>query len=236
MTATFDYSSCDPRINAAWMKPLVEWVLNSPYADEDCRILDYGFGYFDFGRLLAGHTAAVVDGFEISAAALAHAEHVCRDCGLSGNIYRQPGDIPAATYDLIVAHSVVQYFEDLAELTHFLIRARSWLSGRPYCAVLLTDLIPPCYPRWRDATDSLRFARSERVLGPMVRHLARAACSPGNTRWLRLPDSALELAANHAGLTWQRLPRNLTPSQHRFSGILHLPAGCDLLARADTSS
>jgi hypothetical protein len=61
---------------------------------------------------------------------------------------------------------------------------------------------------------------SEGILGPMLRHLAKAALGPGNTHWLQPSEDELQQAAHQAGLSWQRVPTNLTPSNHRFSGIL----------------
>ncbi|MFH9611369.1 methyltransferase domain-containing protein [Streptomyces sp. NPDC017448] len=138
---------------------------------------------------------------------------------------RQLADLPPASIDLMVVHSVAQYL-DPAELDTLLEQARRLLGagGR----LLLGDLVPPEAGLVSDTAELLRFARREGFLREAAPALLRLAFSPYARRrhhlgLTRIDETQMTARARRAGLSGHRIRPNIGNNQARWT-FLATPA------------
>jgi len=193
------------------------------------RVLDFGCG----PGLVGARLAPEVDCYLFWDAAPAVLQEAIRRLGDVASAAPAPADLaalPAASIDLILVNSVVQYMGPV-ELASWLPRWRRLLA--PEGCVLLSDVPPPGEGSLRALGDTLRFAARQGLLmhalpgtvGALVRYSARRTRTP-----LFRPDTAeiVRLAAA-ANLTPERLQENLTFRAGRGAFVLRptaaAPAG-----------
>ncbi len=190
-----------------------------PGAHPDAHVLDHGCGEAlsadwvaeSCGRLL------LCDASPRQRDALAQRFAACPTI-----VVLSPDDVaalPAASLDLVVANSLVQYLTS-AELDACL---RDWRRAlKPGGRLILSDVIPPQLGAAADATALLAFARREGFLVAAVVGLARTLLSDyrslRRTLGLARYDEAAMLARlREAGFRAERMPRNLGHNQRRMA-------------------
>jgi SAM-dependent methyltransferase len=123
-------------------------------------------------------------------------------------------------FELILVNSVVQYMT-LDEFSAWLLRWRDMLA--PGGRIVVSDLIPPDYPAFRDIRDLLRFSARR---GFLVRAIWQAFSELGRYWGVRrvrplsrIGREELSQWAKDAGLTVSYLPANLTHFKKRLTAI-----------------
>lgn len=212
-----DWNARHPGMSQIWVGPLAVWLESKKeLLPAHFSVLDYGCGYFDLGRVLA-HRFAAFDGFDPHAPSLSYAENL----GLPQNsaLFTDKAQIPERKYQLLVLHSVVQYFAGKSELEEFFGFAARVLSG-PRAYILLSDLIPRKFNAPLSALHSLGFAAKAGLLLPWAKHLWKAATKPpGLELWQVDPAEIAALAQAH-GYRCRLLDQNLSPGRGRYSLLL----------------
>lgn len=188
----------DPRLRRAWLAPLAACLNSLPPG----RLLDFGCGHGDLKALLPMDWE--VQGYD-------------PDKSL-GAAHHELETLPDGPYDVVVCHSVLQYFSGADEVARFLAfcRERCHRDSR----IFLTDLIPTDYPAYLDALSSLGTAWKSGAFPAMLGHLARAGWQRDGWKSGRYSPSALASLAEREGFRLTTLPGNLSPSPYRWSAVL----------------
>ncbi|QDU23028.1 class I SAM-dependent methyltransferase [Urbifossiella limnaea] len=207
----------DERMAELWVRDIVAHLRGLPWLGPNSAVLDFGCGYFDAGARLADR-AGRVDGMDTDPHAVAVAR--TRAAGLPSVIYGSAAHLPAASYDLIFANSVVQYLGGDAGVAETLALFRRLLKPDGRGVVVLADLIPTRYSKPLDACRSLWVATRNGVLPAMLVHLWKAARSPDGVVLHRIDERRMVELAAAAGFGCERLARNLTPSRRRYTCAL----------------
>ncbi len=200
-------------LNRLWMKELKAWVLDRPRLAQS-RLLDYGCGHFDLGLQISSNVGGI-DGYDANTPLVLELKSRLQRELPTTLVFPKTDDIPLATYDLIVMNSVSQYLGTRENLRMFFRRARQW--SKPSGELLISDIIPVPYSPARDAIRSLVFSSLHGMLLPMIRHLYFAVRNPSDTAFLQIDAEELFALAHTEGWKGKRLPRNLTPSNARYT-------------------
>lgn len=193
--------------------------------DTATHTLDFGCGFGFAAEQLAPHVGSVTlwDGAvnvrrraRARIAWLANVEMV----DLS-----DPDAAPAAVYDLITVHSVVQYMSE-AELRAWLRRWRRML--KPTGRLVLSDLIQPGTSAVRELLDYLRFSAREGFFGDALigglREFASYFGARSSRPLMQVDEARLNQWAAEAGLSVEWLAENLSYRRFRRAAVLR-PAG-----------
>jgi 2-polyprenyl-3-methyl-5-hydroxy-6-metoxy-1,4-benzoquinol methylase len=224
-----DWNRRAPNLRLAWFDEIKIWISENysiPHESErekspnpqklNLALLDYGCGHFDLGQWLSPHFE-VVDGFDPHAPSIDEAAQKVK--GKSNRLYKSKVDIPTGTYDLIILHSVMQYFSGEAEIKDFLSLAHTLLKG-PAGLIVITDIIPTDYSPLSAILHSAVFALKKKIFWTWLNHIWRASTKPSNLKLLQIDFDNLESIASSAGFTATKLGKNLSPATHRYSVVL----------------
>jgi SAM-dependent methyltransferase len=188
------------------------------------RVLDYGCGEATSADLIAavsGHLAMV------EAAPHVRASLVARYGGHPKISVITPDDaaaLPAASFDLIVMHSVAQYLK-AAELDRLLVMFRKLL--KPDGLLILGDIVPPHFAAPAAVIALLRFGAVNGFFWAAVGGLIRIFMSD----YLRLKktaglshyeDAAMLERLMRAGYSASRAPRNIGHNQRRMTFLARI--------------
>ena len=188
------------------------------------RVIDFGCGEALHADAVAGHCGELY----LCEAGPKLRERLKQRFALAPNIrVIAPDDLPAlpaASCDLIVANSVVQYLSR-AELADLLARWRRLLG--PAGHLVVADVIPPGVGMVSDLIALLRYALAHGFLFAALLGMARTAVSSyrslrsglGVTRYAQTDVLALLAAAGYSG---ERLPRNMEHNQTRMAFVATL--------------
>jgi SAM-dependent methyltransferase len=128
-------------------------------------------------------------------------------------------------YDVILVNSVVQYMRE-GELSSWLRRWRDMLH--PDGRIVVSDVLPPGLPAWRESVEYLFFHLRRGLLGPAVRQawreVRRYAGLRSSSPLAQLRRQDLERQAAAAGLAVEVLGQNLTYHRGRLSAVLRRAA------------
>lgn len=204
-----------------WVRDLIHWLKSQPMVNGQSAVLDFGCGYFDVGLALVSHVSRI-DGFDVSPEACAIAAQRAAAHPNQSKIFNNAKNISLQYYDLIIVNSVIQYLPDLDSLRDHFFLWKSLLKDRSSSQIVIADIIPTDYVAWRDALRSLEVSRQEKMLGPMVAHLWKAATKPRDLGLLQVDFEVIRKLADTAGLKVNLLPVNLTPSRQRYSVIVSM--------------
>jgi SAM-dependent methyltransferase len=185
----------------------------------DARVLDYGCGEAIHADRVAARAARLLlcESSEIMRDKLAE-----RFAGTQNIDVVEPASLeqlPAASLDLIVANSVVQYLS-AAELDRLLVLWRRLLA--PDGVLVIGDVIPPNVGPLHDAAVLLRFAAQQGFLLAAMSGLVRTALSPYRKLRSQLgiasyTDADFSAKLRAAGFVAERLRPNLEHNQARMS-------------------
>ena len=206
----------DEHMAELWVRGLVARLRDWPGLGKQDAVLDFGCGYFDVGLAIADRVGRV-DGFDIDERTVEVARSRC-----ASHITSDRSELPAATYDLIVANSVFQYLGNEAEVLETLKLFRSLLRPGGRGEVLLGDLIPPTYSSVKDAFRSIRVAFANGMLLSMTAHLWKAAMKGNGLKLLQISPERIAALSTDAGFDCERLAVNVTPSRQRYSCVLRM--------------
>jgi SAM-dependent methyltransferase len=185
------------------------------------RVLDYGCGEALHADRVAAEAAALT---LCESAASVRASLARRFAGNDKITIAAPEDIerqPDATYDFIVANSLVQYLSG-AELDRLLALWRRLLA--PGGRLVVGDVIPPNVGAASDVIALLRYAARRGFLMAALWGLARTAVSPYRKIRSRLgvscyPEGAFLTRLGAAGYEARRAAHNLEHNPARMTFI-----------------
>lgn len=209
------------------LQPLVDWLSQGWLSEggvphrgtsgRSLRILDFGCGDLLLARMLPAATGTMtgigIDGFDLSAPTRDAAR-----AATNSTVFDTIGEIPTQAYDIVVAHSVLQYLDDLGDLADWMTLVTTWLAPGAAGAVM-TDLPVRNSRRRSDAWDLIRHVTA--ATGPITatrQLLTSSRRSPG--RLLTVDGNEVAGLAESAGLRARRLDHNLTPFRGRASYTL----------------
>lgn len=203
-----------------WNKALIDWAVSFIARHGVRSCLDYGCGYFDFGRALVPYLERV-DGYDPHVPSVQSARATLLPSTKNVSLYSEADRLVPGSYDMIVVNSVIQYFHDEQELAAFFQRSHGLLRHNGH--VLIADIIPPNFSALRDGLNSLRLGLRHSFFLPMVIHLAKSM-KVKDDGLRKYSECALRTAATHCGFGVELLPHNLTPSRERYTCLFHKSA------------
>lgn len=196
-----------------WNMALTDWAVSFITRHNVRSCLDYGCGYFDFGRALIPYLERV-DGYDPHVPSVQIARSTLSPSTVNVSLYTDADRLIGGSYDMIVVNSVIQYFHDEQELVAFFQRSHELLQDNGH--VLIADIIPPNFSAIKDGLNSLSLSLRHSFFMPMVIHLAKSM-KVKDLGLRKYSDQDMRTAATHCGFTVERLPCNLTPSRERYT-------------------
>lgn len=209
----------DQKMASFWIRPVIEFLrrrVTDPGSGLRQSILDFGCSYFDLGDKLD----ADVDGFDPDPLAIEIARSRMRGAARQAILVQCRSEIPCRKYDWIIANSVIQYFQGIADLEIFIDDCVQKWARPGRVKILLSDIIPEEYSPAIDAVENLAVAMKNGFMLPMLRHLYHAAQKPSSLPLRRYSADEISAVAGRHGMTTTRLADNLTPSRRRFTLLL----------------
>jgi SAM-dependent methyltransferase len=188
-----------------------------PHAD--ARVIDYGCGEATHADLVAAQTAELVLCEAAPSVRAKLARRFADEARIKVLAPDEVARLPASSFDLIVANSLVQYLSP-AELDRLLAVWRRLLA--PAGVLIVSDVIPPGAGVVTDTLALLRYAAANGFLVAALAGLARTVFSGYRRLRARLgiatygeAEFLAKLAA--AGFAAERLPFNLEHNPARMS-------------------
>jgi len=188
-------------------------------------VIDYGCGEATSANLIAeacGHLTLVEAAPNVRAALSARYADKPK---ISVRTPDEAAALPAASFDLIILHSVAQYL-GAAELDRLLAIFRKLL--KPGGLLIIGDIVPPHLAAPAAALSLLQFAAANGFFFAAVFGLMRIFVSD----YLRLKktvglshyeEAAMLEKLKRAGLPAERARRNIGHNQHRMTFLAHTP-------------
>lgn len=199
--------------------------IRSYVPSSSAQVLDYGCGEATSAALLAAACGALV---LVEAAPNVRAALAARYAGnakISVLTPEQAAALPAASFDLIVMHSVAQYLNE-AELDRLLALFRALI--KPDGLVIVGDIVPPRLAAPTAALALLRFGATNGFFWAALGGLLRIFVSD----YLRLKKKvglshytqrAMLEKLKSAGFKAERAPRNIGHNQRRMTFLCRRP-------------
>lgn len=215
-----DYNSWNRRsfdLRMAWLSELKVWLLNNlPLTKEsNLEILDYGCGHFDLGFWLQD-MGMRVDGYDPHKESLSEA--IKRNSNLSSQFFSNIKEIPPKSYDVIVLHSVLQYFSHTNDIDELFSNTQVWLKDKGL--LLITDIIPESYRPLRAVVKSALFSLKKHFFISWVVHIWKATFKPKNLKLLKIDFDQLKKLSDKYGFENVKMASNLSPADQRYSVLI----------------
>lgn len=191
------------------------------FPSEDARVLDYGCGEALGAEAMAPHCARLVLSDSATTVRARLAERVAPLANVEVKSPEEVAALPAASFDLIVVNSLLQYLS-LDVLDGLLATWRRLLA--PGGRLLIADVIPPDSGALDDAGALLAFGLKEGFFIPAVIGLARTAVSPYRKLRAELgltthAEADLLARLKSAGFEAERVKPNIGHNQKRMAFI-----------------